>query len=244
MPVSSLVSYTIRVFVSPSLPSTPGLPCLTVIEPLEPSLPLMPIVPSLPFKATPVLPSLPCTPSCPSTPSFPSLPGPPTVKLLFKSNVTLLPAFVITILPSVFAKSTVLFGATFEALVLSPFVVRFQPALAVAFTPSNWSLFTASVPFTPGATFVMVLLPLFKPLSVKLTTSPSLGVIVKPLPPIVALISPVLKVALVKSVKDFAILMINSPFWSLSLSTRKFLSVTVAFASKLPLIANVSFSFF
>ncbi|RAL18034.1 hypothetical protein C5N92_10405 [Glaesserella australis] len=128
---------------------------------------------------------VPFAPSKPILPFCPSLP--PIVSLLFKANVTLFFSFVITILPSLFAKSTVAFGATF-VLFLPSLIVKFQPADAVLFTASNWFLFTASVPLTPGATFLIVLLLLFSPSLVILTVplvppvidTPSLLIVVLP----------------------------------------------------------------
>ena len=49
-----------------------------------------------------------------------------------KSKVRFVPLCVMAILPSVFEKSTVAFGATFSAV--PPFALTFQPAFAVSFT--------------------------------------------------------------------------------------------------------------
>ncbi|VEI46954.1 Uncharacterised protein [Actinobacillus equuli] len=119
-------------------------------------------------------------------------------------------------LPSLLFKRTVAFGAILEPLA-SSFTAKFQPALAVAFTFSNWLTFTASVASLPAATLVIVLPPLFKPLLVKLTVfalSPVGGVIVTPLPSITVLPllpAPLVNVALVKSFNVFANLTVSEP---------------------------------
>ena len=153
-----------------------------MLKPFLPSLPFKPIEPSLPLITTDE-PSLPFTPIEPSTPSLPSLPFTPNVALGLKLKVTLLSVlfFVIKMLPSVLFNETVAFGFTVVALV--PFALITQPAFAIAVVAFNWSKLTASVPLTPGATLIIVLPPLFKPLSVTLTVllGSALLVIVKPL---------------------------------------------------------------
>jgi hypothetical protein len=76
----------------------------------------------------------------------------------------LLPAVVVTVAP----------GATLATLVPETVpvplaaVVVFQPALATALTAFSWFTFVASVPATPGATFVMTVLPALMPAVVTL----------------------------------------------------------------------------
>ena len=57
-------------------------------------------------------------------------------------------------------------------LTLTPWVPS-TLVVAAAWAVLSWSTFAASVPLTPGATLVMVLPPLFKPVLVKVTGCPA-----------------------------------------------------------------------
>ena len=91
--------------------------------------------------------------------------------------------------------STFLLSAT---SILSP---AFTLLLAAAWAASNWPLFTASVAFSPAATLVILLPPLFKPALVRLTgLAPPAPVMVTP--SLFITVLPVL--TLVKPVNSFA----------------------------------------
>ena len=153
---------------------------------------------------------------------------------LFRLTITLLPVFSIFTLPSVFAKSTVSPGFTFDLLSALPLVVKFQPLFAVASTAFNWLTLTASVPFTPGATFVIALSPALIPLVVIL--GPVGPPTVKPFEFNTVLPT----VTLSRSVKLRASLIFNSPFAS---STRRLVAVAASAFAKSPLMLKVSPSF-
>ena len=93
---------------------------------------------------------------------------------------------------------------------------------------------TASVPFTPGATLVIVLLPALIPPLVML--GPVGPPTVKPLPSSTLLPT----VTLSRSFRLRASLTFSSPFSS---STRRFVAVAASVFAKSPLILNVSLSF-
>ena len=93
--------------------------------------------------------------------------------------------FTLTVLPSLFVTAVPLLAPNFKPLFV-------KSVLA----PSNWFTLTASVPFTPDATLIIVLLPLFNPVFVKDTVPFEPPVIVTPslfitVLPVVTLLRPV-----------------------------------------------------
>ena len=108
----------------------------------------------------------------------------------------------------------------------------------------NWFTLTASVPFTPGPTLVIVLPPLSKPFLVRLTVFPLAGVIVTP-PPFITVVLPAasLVVTVSRPFKSFAIRTLRLP--APSDTTPKLSSVVNLLASVIPPITfTCSLSFF
>ena len=153
---------------------------------LAPSFPFIPIVPS--FPSFPLI----DTASFPDAPSFPTL----TLSVVTVFVVRLSVFNVLSNLTTTFPFSTIVFTPSplysLSALVPSPTISNVSPSFLAIVAPlsplkfnplftrlvvvaSNWFLFTASVPFTPGATLVIVLFPALIP-SLFITTSSVPGV--------------------------------------------------------------------
>ena len=184
--VPELSVYWILSIVVPGVPATPGLPWTVEIVADDPSFPLSPIEPSFPLIDTPSF------PLASFTVITPSLPGAPTVtEFVFTvSAVTVSDFRFLSILTTNLPPSSTTFRFcplySLSALVPSPtisrvspnclftvapvFPLKFRPLFIVLLTlvillstSFNWDTFTASVSFTPAATFLITLSPALIP---------------------------------------------------------------------------------
>ena len=178
--------YWILSIVAPGVPSNPVLPWTVVIVADDPSFPFIPIEPSFPLIDTP---SFPLASFTVITPSFPGIPT-ATVLVFTVLAVIVLVFISLLILTTNFPPSstTLIFSPLYSlsALVPSPTISRVSPNCLFTVTPLfplkfsplfivvltlvtllstsfNWDTFTASVSFTPAATFLITLSPALIP---------------------------------------------------------------------------------